>query len=71
MMLINFNLEHGIWKGLNNLALYFDLVLFWHSFLSLAAELTLFLYLLIAGYYNNGKKYKMAAVDTAAANYEL
>src|SRR6266700_7381464 len=46
MLLINFNLEHGIWEGLKNLTLYLDLVLFWHSFLSLAAELTLFLYLL-------------------------
>src|SRR2546421_11478224 len=46
MLLINFNLEHGIWEGLKNLTLYLDLVLFWHSFLSLAAGLTLFLYLL-------------------------
>src|SRR5712692_5343241 len=47
MLLINFNLKHGIWEGLKNLTLYLDLVLFWHSFLSLAAELTLFLYLLV------------------------
>src|SRR5207248_10752993 len=47
MLLINFNLEHGIWEGLKNLTLYLDLVLFWHSFLSLAAGLTLFLYLLV------------------------
>src|SRR5437660_7830176 len=46
MLLINFNLEHGIWEGLKNLTLYLDLVLFWHSFLSLAAGLTIFLYLL-------------------------
>src|SRR5438270_13952005 len=47
MLLINFNLEHGICEGLKNLTLYLDLVLFWHSFLSLAAGLTLFLYLLV------------------------
>ena len=74
-MLINLNPEHGIWKGLNNLALYLDLVLLWHNFLSLAAGLILFLYLLvyllIAGYNIDCKKYKMAAVDTAAANYKL
>jgi len=42
MLLINFNLKHGIGEGLKHFALYFDLILFWHSFLSLSARLAFF-----------------------------
>jgi hypothetical protein len=41
VLLVNFNLKHGIGEGLNHFALNFDLILFWHSFLSLSAYVAL------------------------------
>src|SRR5437016_335854 len=41
MLLIDFNFKHGIRKGFDDFTFYFDLVLFWHRFLSLPAN-TLF-----------------------------
>jgi len=38
VLLVNFNFKHGIGEGLKHFALYFDLILFWHSFLSLPAR---------------------------------
>jgi len=42
MLLINFNFKHGIGEGLKHFALYFDLILFWHSFLSLFSAFSFF-----------------------------
>ena len=69
MLLIDFNLKHGVGKGFDDFAFYFDLVLFWHTFLSLSAN-TLFP-LICLNNYDNCKGDKMAAVVTAATNYEL
>jgi len=92
MLLIDFNFKHGIGKGFNDFTFYFDLVLFWHSFLSLLAN-ALFSLLCLSGTAvpmvllnmaavtrsdsdklnddDDCKGYKMAAVVTAATNYEL
>ena len=60
MLFIYFNLKHGIGEGLKNLSLYFDFILLWHSILSLVMTTGVMI-----------PNDKMAAVDTAAANYEL
>jgi len=118
MLLIDFNFKHGIRKGFDDFTFYFDLVLFWHRFLSLTGKYALFFR--FDGYptpkcnifvsftqkergkwdfpsplrdhsphillnmaavtrsasdtlnnYDDCKGYKMAAVVTAATNYEL
>jgi hypothetical protein len=112
MLLINFYFKHGIREGLKHFTLYFDLVLFWHSFLSLPLRwlahgsfqatsrrdalpvCTLQLFKRGSRHTRERQKYahsppfnirsgrglnilmtadgyKMAAVSTAAANYEL
>jgi len=60
VLFIYFNLKHSIGEGLKNLSLYFDFILLWNSILSLAMTTGVMI-----------PNDKMAAVDTAAANYEL